>query len=693
MTKKLDYKENPDTEFEDVSRLSRDEAEKQIAALREGIDYHDYRYYVENDPVIADSVYDRLFRRLQELEEAFPGLQSDNSPTRRVGAAPVDELTRVEHTAPMLSLNAIFGLEEFDGFDRFVRRMLPDREIRYVLEPKFDGVSVELVYEDGHLRRGATRGDGESGEDITANLRTIGSVPLSLRSGNGGLPGQLSVRGEAFISREHFREMNRERIERGEEPYANARNAAAGILCRLESKEVARYRLDLFVYDLLAGDDTEFVTHREELKQFAAWGLKVDSHVEAASAREEVAKYHDSMENRRDELAYEIDGVVVKLDDKAAWQELGTRHRSPRYAVAWKFAPRKEVTLLDEIVVQVGRTGKLTPVALLQPVEVRGVTVSRASLHNADEVARKDVRPGDKVRIARVGDVIPEIVERVPQPGTKRADPFRMPSQCPVCGTEIVREGAHDVCPAGLRCAPQLIGGLLHYGSRDALDIEGLGEETSRELVERGFVQNLADLYRLRVDDLLQLEGFAEKSARQLHEAIEKTKQPRLDRFLFALGIRHVGKRVARDLAREFRTLDALRRAGANQLLALDEIGPEIAHSVRAFFEAEENRKVLQCMEDLGVDVQPMRPAAESQPLAGKTFGFTGELEEWTRTEAERAVEDRGGRATSGVSGETDYLVAGSNPGGKYEEARGRGVDILDENRFRELLNEAGAPD
>lgn len=686
MARNRDFKKNPSTRFKDVDDLGEQEAKDEIDALREGIEFHDHQYYVKNDPVISDSVYDRLFQRLKELEEAFPEYRSENSPTLRVGAAPMDALNRVEHTAPMLSLHAALEREEFDEFHDLVRRHANRDRAGYVLEPKFDGVSVEIIYEEGHFNRGSTRGDGYHGEDISANLRTIGSVPLTLQTPE-QCPSFLAVRGEAFLPLEGFQQMNRERIERGDKPYANPRNATGGILRRLESKVVARYPLDVFFYDVLRVEGRDFETHWEELRQLREWGLNVNPHVDRASGKEAVAAYHERLGEKREDLPYEIDGIVIKVDDRALREKLGTRHRSPRWALAWKFPSREEVTTLEEIVVQVGRTGKLTPVALLQPADVGGVTVSRATLHNEGEARRKDVRPGDRVRIARAGDVIPEVVERVPQRGRKRAEAFRMPANCPVCGTAIVREGAYHVCPNGLRCPPQLIGRIFHYGSRSAMDIDGLGEETARDLVEQGLVNDLADLYALSVDDLMQLEGVADKTARNLHEAIHETRKPRLDRFLYALGIRHVGERVATILAQELQSLDRMRRASLEDLRRMPDIGPEIARSVHTFFQEEENVKVLKRMQRRGVDVQDMPAKPKRQPLQGRKFVFTGRLEGYTRSEAEQAVERLGGRATSSVSGETDYVVAGEDPGSKLDDARAEGIEILDEKRFEELLS------
>lgn len=683
----MDFKKKPSTDFKPVDKLDKDEAGRQIEALREGIDYHDYRYYVKNDPVISDAVYDKLFKRLQELEDAYPEFQSGNSPTRRVGAEPVDELKKVEHSAVMLSLNASLEKKEVRDFFDFVARNTNRKDVEFVLEPKFDGFSVEIVYEEGRFKYGATRGDGKTGQDISENLKTIGAVPLRLRK-QGDLPRFVAVRGEVFMPKDGFQQLNQRRIENGREPFSNPRNAAAGTMRQLDPGNVADKPFEILFYEVLKIEAAQLKTHWETLHRMAQWGLKTDSRSRRCTKLSEVADFHSRLAESRDDLEYEIDGVVIKVDDLQLRERLGTRQRSPRWAFAWKFPPKQEVTILEKIVVQVGRTGKLTPVALLQPVDVGGVTVSRATLHNEDEVLEKDVRPGDKVRIARAGDVIPEVVERIKTPGRKRSEKFSMPRQCPSCGSEIVREGAYHFCPAGLACRPQLVGGILHYGSREALDIEGLGEETAADLVNKEFVKDFADLYRLSEEDLRQLEGFAEKSARQLHEAIQKSKKPRLDRFLYALGIRHVGQRTAQILAEQVRRLDALKEADAEDLERISDIGPEIARSCADFFAREKNRAVLDRLADSGVKVQAMPAGEKAQPLQGMTFVFTGSLADYTRREAKRAVENRGGRATSSVSGETDYLVVGENPGSKRDEAEAQDVEILDEDGFKDRIGD-----
>jgi DNA ligase (NAD+) len=622
----MDFKKNPETDFKPAHKLSEEEAREEVEALREGIEHHDYLYYIKNKPEISDAAYDRLFRRLEELEEIYPDLRSDTSPTRRVGTEPVEELKKVHHKSPMLSLNAAVKEEEVRTFHRFVQENMGAGKTVYVAE--------------------------------------------------------------VFMSKKGFQQLNREKIERGEDPFANPRNAAAGIMRQLDPGKVADKPLDLFFYDILQVQEENFDTHWESLGRLEGWGLKTDSHAKKCTSFNDVRKYHQKMAKKREGLNYEIDGVVLKVDDLKVREKLGVRHRSPRWAMAWKFKPKEEVTRLEDIVVQVGRTGILTPVALLQPVDVGGVTVSRATLHNEEEVKRKDVRTGDKVRVARAGDVIPEVVERVKEPGQKRGKEFSMPGRCPACEAEVVRKGAYVLCPAGLSCPAQIVGRIIHYASREGLDIESLGEKTAKQLYEKNLVESVADLYRLSEDDLRELEGFAEKSAKRLHEAIEKSKSPRFDRFLYALGIRHVGGRMAQVLAREFGSLENLRKAKRSEVEKIPEVGPEIAESVVDFFSRQENKEVLIELEDAGVKIKSMPKKEGEMLLEGKTFVFTGSLEHYTREEAQKKVEELGGRATSSVSGETDFLVAGKDPGSKLNEAKKHKVELLDEKDFEKRLEQ-----
>jgi DNA ligase (NAD+) len=674
--------------FPDLERLDAEAAGEEAELLREAIRYHDYRYYVENDPAVSDAAYDRLFRRLVELEEAFPAAETADSPTRRVGGEPLDELPSAEHTAPMLSLNAVLKSEKVDDFDRFVRKNAGDRPVVYVAEPKFDGLSVELVYEQGRFVRGVTRGDGRTGDEITRNLRTIRTLPLKLRT-KVAWPAFLSVRAEVFMRREGFEQLNADRVSRGEKPFANPRNAAAGTLRQLDPAAVHHRPLDLLVYEILVSDMAAFDRHWDMRRTFAEWGLPVDALSRRARGPDEIREFHHDLSEKREEMAYDIDGVVIKVDDYGLRKTLGRRDRSPRWALAWKFPPQKEITRLERIVAQVGRTGILTPVALLRPVEVGGVTVSRASLHNADEVAEKDVRPGDTVRVARAGDVIPEVVERVPAPRKARSDPFEMPDACPSCGAGVIRDGAYHRCPAGLSCRAQRIGRLVHYASRDGLDIAGLGEETAALLVREGLVDSVADLYDLSVETLEALEGFAERSARQLRDAIQETREPALDRFLHALGVPHVGRHLAGVLARHFGDLAALMDADAETLEAVEDVGPKTAAAIVDFFHRSENRAVIRKLRDAGVSPRPVPVDGAGGPLEETAVVFTGRLESLTRQEAKRRVERLGGRTTTSVSGETDYLVRGANPGdAKLADADAHGVPVINEAAFREMIGE-----
>ncbi len=685
-SKKNPYKSNPNTRFRKADKLSKKEAEQQAQQLREAIEYHNYRYYVKNDPAISDARYDKLFARLQELEDKHPDLETDNSPTKRVGAPPADRLKKVEHQADLLSLDSSQEEREVKSFYRQARKKAGKGRPALVLEPKWDGLSVEVVYEEGRFKYGATRGDGHTGEDISNNLKTIGAIPLRLQE-NKHVPKLLAVRGEVLMPRDGFRKLNRERLENGEEPFANPRNAAAGIVRQLDSAKVAGKPLDIFFYDIVKTDDGDISSHWKGLKRLQEWGLKSSPLNKRGDTIKDIEKYHEKLAGKRDDLDFEIDGVVVKVDDFGLREELGVRHRNPRWAIAWKFEPKREVTTLTDIAVQVGRTGKLTPVALLEPVNVGGVTVSRASLHNEEEVHRKDVRPGDEVKVLRAGDVIPEIEKRIRQPGRKRAGEFHMPRKCPSCGTKIIKEGAYHLCPNGLSCPAQLVGSITHWASREALDIETLGEKVAEGLVEKGLIEDVADLYKLKQDDLARLEGFAEKSAKKLYEAIQDSKRPRLDRFLFALGIHHVGRHTARMLALEYGDLDRLMDTDRDDLLEHDEIGGETAGAIAAFFDNKRNRKTISRLERAGVRPQPMS-RRKKQPLEGKTIVFTGELENYSRDEAKDLAEALGARATSSVSSRTDFVVVGKNPGSKLDEAKKKEtVKVIDEEEFEELAS------
>lgn len=670
--------------------MDRQAAERRVRTLRDLIRKHDYLYYVLDSPEISDEEYDKLFKELRELEGRYPELVTPDSPTQRVGGAPLDRFPEVVHAAPMLSLDSDSEEAALKRFDERLRKTLAKTAVAYVVEPKMDGASVELVYEKGVLVRASTRGDGIRGEGVTENVRTISTVPLRLREEERKAPPFLAVRGEVLMHVDAFHDLNRKLAEAGEKPFANPRNAAAGSLRQLDPRITASRPLDVFFYDILAGEAEGVKTQWEVLAALRAWGLRVNDLCRRVLSVQEALEYHRSLAARRDELPYEIDGVVVKLDDLAQRAIVGSTSHHPRWAFALKFAPRKQVTRVLEIEPSVGRTGVVTPIALLWPVEIGGVTVSRASLHNREEVARKDIRVGDRVRVQRAGDVIPQIVERVAEGNENRRGPaFQMPERCPSCGTKLVERGPLTVCPNGFSCPAQLVGRIEHFGSRDALDIEGLGEETAKLLVSKGLVKRLPDLFDLRQEQLEPLERFAEKSAKNLVEAIHKARKVELHRFLYALGIPEVGLAVAKDLARHFGSLAALEKASQEELERVKGIGPKMSAQIYAFFQDPGNRKVLEDL--LSGRMEIVESSAEGKkPLEGLKFVFTGGLQAMTRREAKELVEAHGGRALSSVSRETDYVVAGEDPGSKLDQARKLGVRVLDEQAFLELLRSKG---
>ncbi|WHZ14553.1 MAG: DNA ligase (NAD(+)) [Nitrospira sp.] len=667
--------------------MTRTEAEQRIDELRKEIRRHDHLYYQKDRPEISDAEYDRLFHALVELEAAHPDLVTADSPTQRVGAPPLDELAKVSHEKPMLSLDSITDRGDVQAFDARMKRELETDHVTYTTEPKFDGLSVELVYDQGTFVRGATRGDGMVGEDVTVNLRTIRALPLHLHRDQ-TLPKHLVVRGEVYMRLDEFQSLNRRMTERGEEAFANPRNAAAGSLRQLDSRITASRPLTVTCYDIMALSGPAPATHWDELEALAAWGLPVPEHRQRCRSIDEVLAFHEATDGMRESLPFEIDGIVVKLD-RRDWQDrLGSKSRSPRWAIAYKFAPRKEITVIQDIVVSVGRTGTLTPLALLKPVEVGGVTISRATLHNADEVARKDVRVGDTVKVERAGDVIPAIAERVPVPGEERRAPFVMPDHCPVCGSTVAREGAYFYCTGQTVCVAQLKGAIEHFASKHALDIDGLGKKTVAQLVDRGLVHDLADLYVLTKEQLLTLEGFADRSATLLLDSIERSKSVTLDRFLMGLGIRQVGQHIARVLAKQFGSLPRLMSASEEEFINVREIGPEISASLASFFNEERNRQVIARLLERGlaITVQPLEATTGSQSLTGKTFVFTGGLNGYSRDQAKQLVERQGGQVSSSVSKKTSYVVAGADPGSKLEQAKKLGVKILTEEEFTDLL-------
>ncbi len=675
--------------------MTRAEARKRIERLAEEIRGHDYRYFVLDQPTIADAAYDRLRRELKELEAQFPDLRPPDSPTLRVGGGMRAAFKKVPHVRPMLSLDSLMEESEVREFDGRVRKALRSDEglfaeaVSYVAEPKFDGLSIELVYEDAVLVRGSTRGDGEVGEDVTENLRTIRAVPLRLlESGqSSGQRGRVAVRGEALMPLPEFEALNKRLIQESEEPFANARNAAAGAVRQLDPGITASRRLDFYAYEVMDAEHASFESQWSMLEALRGWGFHVEQGVRRCSGLDEALAFHSGLLEKRDRLPYEIDGIVIKVD-RRDWQEmLGMRSRSPRWAVAYKFQPRVEVTKVLDIVVQVGRTGKLTPVAALQPVDVSGVTVSRATLHNQDELDRKDVRIGDTVRVRRAGDVIPEVVEVLKDKRPRGASRFELPDKCPVCGAAVERVGAYHLCTNGLSCRAQLQGHIEHFVSRGAMDIRGLGGKTVQQLIEKGLVRDLADLYRVTPIDLAGLEGFAERSIENLMDAFEQSKRPRLDRFLFALGIEHVGESVAKLLADQYGAIEPIVEASEEDLQEIRGIGPEVADSVVRFFSSARNRKVLDRLFRAGVKPVAARKS-RSGPLAGEVVLFTGGLDSMSRPEAQRKAEAAGASIASGVGKKVTLVVAGPGAGSKLDEAQKLKIRIIDENAFLKRIGE-----
>jgi len=663
----------------------------QIEKLREKLRYHEHRYYVLDDPEISDAEFDRLLRQLQELEAAHPELVTPDSPTQRVGGQPREGFVPVGHRRPMLSLENATSYEELGEFDRRARELAGRDTVAYVTEHKFDGLSLSLQYEDGVLARGVTRGDGATGEDVTPNVKTIRSVPLSVDAAllkKLGLPRAFEVRGEVIMTNKAFQELNRQQEEKGEKLFANPRNAAAGAVRVLDPGITASRRLDFYAYLLLGEGRAPLKRHSESLEALAKLKFKVCPDWERCAALEEVTRYCERWETRRDKLAYQIDGIVVKVDDTALWEELGFTARAPRWAVAFKYAARQETTVVRDIRVQVGRTGTLTPVADLEPVAVGGVTVSRSTLHNLDEIDRLNVHVGDTVLIERAGEVIPHVVKVVKHGQEEKK--FRMPEKCPECGSRIHKaedEVAYRCVNAG--CPAKRKESLLHFAGRHAMNIDGLGDKLVDQLVERGIVKDVADLYRLDLETLAGLERMAEKSAQNLLEEIETSKKNSLARLIYALGIRFVGERTGQLLAEHFGSLDKLAQASREELTQVHEVGPKVAESIAEFFSEKANRDLLKRLRQAGLTFEEKRAKPKGTQLAGKTFVLTGTLERWSREEARALIESLRGKVTDSVSKKTSYLVVGAEPGSKLDKARALGVATLDEKAFARLVGKS----
>ena len=659
---------------------------RQLCAL---VNESNRAYYVLDQPTLADSEYDQLLRELAALEEAHPDLRSPDSPTQRVGAPLEGKFPSHQHDAPMLSLDNAFAADEVREFDARVRRGLglaeEDPPVEYTVEPKYDGVSASLIYEHGRYVGGATRGDGMTGEDVTAQLRTIRSVPLALGGEAGDVPARVEIRGEVILSLAGFAAVNAEQAERDEPLFANPRNAAAGSLRQLDPAVTARRRLEIIGWGVGAMKGRRFGTHQETLAALAAWGVPVSRSLEICSGIDAAIAVHDRMEAARDTLPYEVDGAVIKVNDLGLRARLGRTARHPRWALAFKFAARQMTTTVNHIVVQVGRTGVLTPVAELEPVNIGGVTVSRATLHNAGEIAAKDVRVGDTVFVQRAGDVIPAVVSVVKEKRKGRPRRFRMPTSCPRCGSEVEEVGAHLYC-LNTSCPDQVRGRILHLVSRQAFDITGLGVRKVDQLLAAGLLSEFPDVFMLteKKEELAGLERWEEKSATNLIAEIQQARVVPLERLLAALSIPGIGVTVARLLATAFPGLTLLEAAGEEELIEVEGVGPELARSVVHFFAQEKNRANIGKL--LAAGVQPVAPERVSEDLAGKTFVLTGTLLTLSREDASRAISRRGGKVTSSVSGKTSYLVAGGSPGAKLAKAEKLGVEILDEPALRSLL-------
>jgi DNA ligase (NAD+) len=665
--------------------MSSEAIKKRVEKLREEIEYHNYRYYILDHPGISDAQYDRLMRELEKLEKDYPELRSPNSPTQRVGASPLEEFEIVRHTIPMLSLANAFDEKEARDFDKRVKKFLgTSEEVEYVAEPKFDGLAIELVYERGQLVVGSTRGDGVNGENITQNLRTIKTIPLQLIRKEIPVPERLEVRGEAIMQLKKFKELNRKREEMGEPPFANPRNAAAGSVRQLDPKITAERPLEIYLYALGEVRGWTFKTQWEVLKTLPKWGLRTNPHVQKCKGIEEVLDYYHEMNEKREALPYEIDGTVIKVNRFDLQVRLGEIARSPRWALAFKFQPKQETTKILDIKVQVGRTGALTPVAVMEPVKVGGVEVSRATLHNQDEIDKKDVRVGDTVVIQRAGDVIPEVVEVITSKRKGTEKKFKIPSKCPVCGAEVVKEEAIHRC-IGLDCPAQLKGRIRHFVSKRAMDIEGLGVKLIDQLVDKGLVKDVADIYYIKKEQLIELERMADKSAQNIIDAIEKSKTKPLSKFLYALGIHHVGETTAEDLARNFQRLEDFFHLSEEDFMEVEGIGPEVAASVYQFFRDKKNTESITLLKKAGVKVIEPK-AKEKGKLAGKTFVFTGALKTFERDEARTLVESLGGMTASTVSKKVDFVVVGEDPGSKFDKAKELGIKTLTEEEFKKMI-------
>lgn len=679
----------PDTCLRAVQSL--EEAQQAVRQLREAIRYHNHCYYLLDQPVIRNREYDALMRRLRKLEQDYPELRTEDSPTRKAGGKPREAMKKVRHARPMVSLRAACGDQAIQEFDARCREKLGVHSVTYLAEPKYDGLAIEVTYKDGRLRAAATRGDGQTGEDVTDNVKTIREVPLVLRNGKGkSPPKRLVVRGEVFMRKDEFRQLNRQRSQRGEELFANPREAAVDSVRQLDPKITAQRPLQVCFYEMVECRDTKPATQDVALLQLEKWGLKVNrENSRLCKGFESARQFYYELSKKRERLPYEIGGVVYKVNDFAARRRLGARSPEPPWALACKFEVRRAATRVKDVEFQVGRTGRLTPVAILKPVSIDGVTVCRASLPNQREVERRDIRIGDTVLVERAADVIPQVTKPLTEIREGKTRKIHLPEECPHCGGRIVvgAEKREAAC-ANLGCEAQLVGRLAHFASREAMDIEGLGEKVARQLIERNRVENLASLYRLTKEDFLALEGLGERSAAKLHEQIRRSRETTLGRFIHGLGIPLVGRHQAAILARHFRTLDALMRANEKELNEVAEVGPETARSLHQFFRQKSNLKIIDQLRRAGLSFGDSSPETDPQPLKDVTIVLAGRLRRWTRDEARRLIERLGGRAASAISDQTNYIVAGAGAGTRLHEAKKRKIQVLNENGLERLLHD-----
>lgn len=670
--------------------MGKSEIKERIEKLREEIRYHDRLYYIENKPVISDQEYDLLYKKLQKLEGEYPELITPDSPTQRVADAPVEGFAVVEHRVQMLSMDNTYSHEELREFDERVRKNLGGEKYDYVVELKIDGVSVSLTYEDGLFVRGATRGDGFRGDDVTVNLKTIKSIPLKLNPPKeGGVPKFIEVRGEVYMKHGSFNKINKEKQKAGEELFANPRNAAAGSLKLIDPRIVAKRGLDIFAHGIGHFEGAPFRSQSELLEGLMELGFKVNPNYKRCANIDEVLEFCDQWQEKRRQLDYDIDGMVVKVNSFAQQRKLGKTTKAPRWMIAYKFPAERVETKLEDIVVGVGRTGALTPVAILKSVFVAGTTVSRATLHNEDEIRRKDIMIGDTIILEKAGEIIPQVVEVVKSKRTGKERRFVMPSKCPACKFPTKRTpGEVAVRCENVFCPAQIKERLIHFASRSAMDIEGLGEAMVDQLVDNRLVNDYGDIYRLKFEEVRSLERMGDISAQNLIDAIAKSRENPLARLIYALGIRHVGVHAADILARTFSSIDELSKQTAEDLTKVAEIGPVMAKSIYEFFQNPATKKVLEKLKGGGVKMEEKRRAPAKTKFGGKTFVFTGELKGYTRTQAEELVRNLGGNASSSVGSKTDFLVAGENPGSKYDKAKSLGIKIIDEKEFDKMVKE-----